>query len=103
MPARGSTLPLSLVAAPARLPATPRLHEQPGVPTKRPSQLDATEDYANFKITAPHSHPMPTSPLQVDATEEKEIAGKFEIQGYPTLKWFVDGKEAMDYSGGRQA
>lgn len=31
------------------------------------------------------------------------MAGKHEIQGYPTLKWFVDGKEAMDYSGGRSA
>ncbi|PSC75600.1 disulfide isomerase-like 1-4 [Micractinium conductrix] len=40
---------------------------------------------------------------KVDATEEKEIAGKFEIQGYPTLKWFIDGKEASDYSGGRTA
>jgi len=40
---------------------------------------------------------------QLDATEEKEVAGKHEIQGYPTLKWFVDGKVAMDYSGGRTA
>ncbi len=31
------------------------------------------------------------------------MAGKHEIQGYPTLKWFVDGKVAMDYSGGRTA
>ncbi|KAI7840070.1 hypothetical protein COHA_006200 [Chlorella ohadii] len=40
---------------------------------------------------------------KLDATEEKEVAGKHEIQGYPTLKWFVDGKVAMDYSGGRTA
>ena len=39
--------------------------------------------------------------LQVDATENKEIAGKHEVQGYPTLKWFIDGKLASDYSGGR--
>eukprot|EP00887_Chlorella_sp_A99_P005246 scaffold1.g5246.t1 len=39
----------------------------------------------------------------VDATEEKELGKKFEVQGYPTLKWFVDGKLAMDFSGGRQA
>jgi protein disulfide-isomerase A1 len=40
---------------------------------------------------------------KLDATEQKEVAGKHEIQGYPTLKWFVDGKVAMDYSGGRTA
>lgn len=40
---------------------------------------------------------------QLDATEEKEVAGKHEIQGYPTLKWFIDGKEVADYSGGRTA
>lgn len=40
---------------------------------------------------------------QLDATEEKEVAGKHEIQGYPTLKWFIDGKEVSDYSGGRTA
>ncbi|EFN58966.1 hypothetical protein CHLNCDRAFT_14696, partial [Chlorella variabilis] len=40
---------------------------------------------------------------KLDATEEKTVAGKHEVQGYPTLKWFVDGKEAMDYSGGRTA
>lgn len=40
---------------------------------------------------------------KLDATEEKEVAGKHEVQGYPTLKWFIDGKEAMDYSGGRTA
>lgn len=40
---------------------------------------------------------------KLDATEEKEVAGKHEVQGYPSLKWFIDGKEAMDYSGGRTA
>ena len=54
-----------------------------------------------------HTHPSrpPASAclllLQVDATENKEIAGKHEVQGYPTLKWFIDGKLASDYSGGR--
>jgi len=38
----------------------------------------------------------------VDATEEKEIAKKFGIQGFPTLKFFNAGKPS-DYQGGRQA
>lgn len=39
---------------------------------------------------------------KVDATEEKEVAEKFKVQGFPTLKWFVNGKE-QDYEGGRTA
>ena len=38
---------------------------------------------------------------KVDATEEKELGTKYEVQGYPTLKWFVDGK-ASEYAGGRE-
>uniref|UniRef100_A0A061SM56 Protein disulfide-isomerase n=1 Tax=Tetraselmis sp. GSL018 TaxID=582737 RepID=A0A061SM56_9CHLO len=37
---------------------------------------------------------------KVDATEEKSLAEKFSIKGYPTLKWFVDGKPS-EYTGGR--
>ncbi|KAI3433908.1 hypothetical protein D9Q98_003710 [Chlorella vulgaris] len=40
---------------------------------------------------------------KLDATEHKTAAGKHEVQGYPTLKWFVNGEVAMDYSGGRTA
>ena len=38
--------------------------------------------------------------LQIDATEEKALAERFEIKGFPTLKWIVNG-EAMEYGGGR--
>jgi len=38
----------------------------------------------------------------VDATEEKDLATKFGVKGFPTLKFFTGDVDApMDYSGGR--
>ena len=39
---------------------------------------------------------------KIDATEEdnKELATKFSVKGYPTLLWFVNG-EMSEYKGGR--
>lgn len=37
---------------------------------------------------------------KVDATEETDLAEKFEIRGYPTLKFWNNGK-VVEYSGGR--
>jgi protein disulfide-isomerase A1 len=37
---------------------------------------------------------------KVDATEQKELGKRFDVSGYPTLKFFVKG-EPMDYEGGR--
>lgn len=37
---------------------------------------------------------------KVDATEQTELAERFGVEGYPTLKWFVNGT-ASDYGGGR--
>jgi len=39
---------------------------------------------------------------KVDATEESELAEEHQIRGYPTLKFYRNGK-AMDYGGGRTA
>lgn len=39
---------------------------------------------------------------KVDATEETKLGEKYEVRGYPTLKFFKKGVP-MEYGGGRQA
>jgi len=39
---------------------------------------------------------------KVDATEAKDLAAKFQIKGFPTLKFFKNGNPS-DYQGGRTA
>eukprot|EP00243_Klebsormidium_subtile_P010032 TRINITY_DN5233_c0_g1_i1.p1 TRINITY_DN5233_c0_g1~~TRINITY_DN5233_c0_g1_i1.p1 ORF type:complete len:536 (+),score=213.29 TRINITY_DN5233_c0_g1_i1:98-1705(+) len=37
---------------------------------------------------------------KIDATEEKDLAEKYGVSGFPTIFWFVEG-EKTDYKGGR--
>lgn len=37
---------------------------------------------------------------KVDATEESDLSQKYDIQGFPTVLFFIDGVR-LDYSGGR--
>jgi len=39
---------------------------------------------------------------KVDATEEKELATRYNIKGFPTMVWFQDGRNS-EYDGGRTA
>lgn len=39
---------------------------------------------------------------KVDATEEEALATKYDIKGYPKIKWFLDGV-INEYGGGRKA
>ena len=38
----------------------------------------------------------------VDATIEQDLGKKFEVRGYPTIKFFIDGTP-IEYNGGRAA
>lgn len=40
---------------------------------------------------------------KVDATEEKELGSKYEVSGFPTIIYFVNGKRNKDFDGARDA
>lgn len=42
----------------------------------------------------------PVHLAKVDCTLEKDVCNSYEVQGYPTLKWFKDGQPS-DYDGPR--
>lgn len=44
----------------------------------------------------------PVKLVKVDATEHTEAAEKYGVQGYPTIKWFKEGKDT-EFNGGRTA
>jgi|APSaa5957512535_1039671.scaffolds.fasta_scaffold01702_14 protein disulfide-isomerase A1 len=58
------------------------------------------------KKLAPHYEKLSTegvkgvSITEVDATVDTELAKEFDVKGYPTMKWFINGTE-YDFKGGR--
>jgi len=59
-----------------------------------PEYEKAAEHFAGVQIEGG------LSLVAVDATVAKDLATKYEVQGFPTLKWIVNG-EASEYQGGR--
>jgi len=59
-----------------------------------PEYAQAAKDLAEKKSTIKLA--------KLDATAEKETGTKFNIEGFPTLKFFKNG-EAIDFNGGRDA
>lgn len=60
-------------------------------------------EYASAAQQLAQSHPN-IKLVKVDATVEKEVAGRYEIRGFPTLKFFMRGNSRpVDYEGGRTA
>lgn len=56
-------------------------------------------EYAKAALRLAETHPSVVL-AKVDATEESELAERFGIDGFPTLKWLTSGGE-VDYTGGR--
>lgn len=57
-------------------------------------KLAPTYAKATKKVTIPLA--------KVDATTELELAKRFDVKGYPTLKFWQDGEGPQDYDGGRE-
>jgi len=56
-------------------------------------------EYVKAAATLKNNDP-PLYIAKVDATEQKKVAGRYGISGYPSLKFFNKGKP-IDYNGGR--
>jgi len=56
-------------------------------------------EYQKASVVLAKNEP-PVVLAKIDATVEKDLAERFEIEGFPTLKFFVQGNP-VEYTGGR--
>lgn len=59
-------------------------------------------DFAEVASMLVKNH-VPGKVAAIDCTEHPKTAERFEIQGYPTMKYFVQGKFIKNYEGKRTA
>eukprot|EP00696_Hemimastix_kukwesjijk_P002790 gnl/Hemi2/13412_TR4600_c0_g1_i1.p2 gnl/Hemi2/13412_TR4600_c0_g1~~gnl/Hemi2/13412_TR4600_c0_g1_i1.p2 ORF type:complete len:375 (-),score=170.66 gnl/Hemi2/13412_TR4600_c0_g1_i1:355-1479(-) len=53
---------------------------------------------------AKHAGAVVVAKVNADEASNKDLAGRFGVKGYPTLKWFPKGSTTPeDYNGGREA
>ena len=74
----------------------------PPRPSPAPSPQSLKPEYA-AAATQLAAHDASILIAKVDVTVEKEAGTTYGVKSFPTLKWFVDGEVAMDYSSGRTA
>ena len=66
-------------------------------------RISRSVDYL-YRSRSLHLHSDGVVIAKVDADAHKSLGEKFEVKGFPTIKWFEKGSTTVtDYDGGRTA